>query len=438
MKPSVRAAPDAASSSFWPDLSSLFSNPASRAASPAPPRATPAAPPPPPPPPHDPALTAPPPPPDPPAPPPPLPPPPTSPRLAPTSPRLPPTSPRLAPTPPAPLQRASSTSSTRDAFPPAAPPRLVPGNVREAPPPPDDASPDASLCAAPRCAHSWARCPASAFHVRQPDYRRSSHKAPSAPMLYEVFAVDAFSTPRKLPHIGRAVALPPPAAPPAALPPYLIVHWMIPNYSRRLFGARTVDGPGWSLVWYCRLSAAAAAACELPSPPPAVALLRRFIHPTHGVRLRGERLKCIIGLADLDEPGFSMMTRQLVGRYNYKPFLSKTASTTYVVPGSYFEIDIDTHTWGNAAVNGLYTVKAKMSAMLLRAGLTIQAEEDDELPEQMLAGCYLTHLDPSRGATLDPELLALLQSPSDLSPLPVKRSSSRFSASDHEASPTTP
>eukprot|EP00966_Prymnesium_polylepis_P308830 7136368-Prymnesium_polylepis.2 len=67
-----------------------------------------------------------------------------------------------------------------------------------------------------------------------------------------------------------------------------------------------------------------------------------------------------------------MMTRQLCGRYNCKPFLSKTASSSYSVPGAYFEIDIDIHTWGNAALNGFNTIKPKMPAMLIRSGVTIQ------------------------------------------------------------------
>ena len=150
-----------------------------------------------------------------------------------------------------------------------------------------------------------------------------------------MFAVDAFTTSQKLAHIGRGVRFPeaPDALPrEAGLPPFLILNWMVPNYQRRMFGAKQTDGVGWNLVCYCRLNPEVAAAWRADgSVSPAVALLKRFMHPTLGQRLRGERLKCIIGLADVDEPGFGPMTRQLVGRYNYKPFLSKTASTSYAV-----------------------------------------------------------------------------------------------------------
>lgn len=322
--------------------------------------------------------------------------------------------------------------------PPPGVPLISPGNVPQSPASAASSSnstpqhPDAAMRAAIRHRHTWTPCPGSAFNVRSgPDYRRTGAKVPSAPMLYEVFAVDAFTTPQKLAHIGRGVQLPPASSDDlpleSGLPPFLIVNWMVPNYQRTSwFGAKLVDGPGWNLVWYCRLSAELRAAWRKGSVPPSVELFKRFMHPTQGARLRGERLKCILGLADVDEPGFNMITKQLVSRYNCKPFLSKTASSSFLVPGRYFEVDIDIHTWGNAALNGFNTVKPKMPSMLLRGGIIIQAEDDDEMPEQMLAGCYSTHLDSSRGASLDPQLEHFLRDPtSACSPLIVKRGSSR-------------
>eukprot|EP00966_Prymnesium_polylepis_P231069 5347076-Prymnesium_polylepis.1 len=150
--------------------------------------------------------------------------------------------------------------------------------------------PDAAIRAAERHKHTWTPCPGAAFDVRAgPDYRRTGRKAPSTSALYEVFAVDAFTTSRKVAHIGRGVALPASAdalPPEAGLPPHLIINWMVPNYQRRMFAQRQVDGPGWNLVWYCRLSADVAAAWRAGAPPPSVELLKRFMHPTLGTRLR--------------------------------------------------------------------------------------------------------------------------------------------------------
>jgi hypothetical protein len=53
------------------------------------------------------------------------------------------------------------------------------------------------------------------------------------------------------------------------------------------------------------------------------------MHPQLGVRLRKERLKLIMGMTDCDAPGFDLVTRRVIQAYNFKPFLSKTASTFY-------------------------------------------------------------------------------------------------------------
>ena len=49
-----------------------------------------------------------------------------------------------------------------------------------------------------------------------------------------------------------------------------------------------------------------------------------------------------------------------------------------------------------------------MQSMLIRGGAVIQAEDDEELPEQMLATSYLTYLDPSKARNFDPILTEYL------------------------------
>ena len=104
--------------------------------------------------------------------------------------------------------------------------------------------------------------------------------------------------------------------------------------------------------------------------------------PTEGARLRGERLKCIMGLADTDSPSFGMVVKQMILRYNFKPFMSKTASFCYV-GRDYLEIDIDIHTWGNAALSAFNTVKEKLPSLMPRVGVVVEAEADEEMPEQV-------------------------------------------------------
>ena len=337
--------------------------------------------------------------------------------------------------------------------------------------------PDEAIKQAARQPHTWTRCPGAAFNVRRgPNYKDKRKKAPSASSLYEVFAVDVHSSETKLAHIGRVAALPPDPAPPprASLPPYVIINWMVPNYPPSgLIGPKRSNGPGWNLVLYCRLSdavrsqlahaasgdgsATGGAATSAAGRPASVDLLRRFMHPVDGARLRGERLKCIMGLADTERPSFGMVLKQMILRYNFKPFLSKTASFCYVGP-DYFEIDIDIHTWGHAALSAFNTVKEKMAALLPRVAVVVEADGDDEMPEQasaplnsrlppsrvarcllssapaltscplvaqVIAGVFLTNLDPARAAPINAELAAYLSDAANHTP-PFARTKSRL------------
>jgi hypothetical protein len=173
-----------------------------------------------------------------------------------------------------------------------------------------------------------------------PNYAVSKQKQPSAPSIYEVVAVDAYSTEQKLPHLGRVLALPddPPddlAAADLGLPPYLLVNFMIPSYapSSMMASQRKVDGPGWNVVLCARLTKATRSALREGRVSPSVNLLQRFMDPLHGAPLRKERLKCLFGTTDLKGPGFNLVTKQLLQKSNHKPVLSKTASSFFLVPG---------------------------------------------------------------------------------------------------------
>ena len=371
---------------------------------------------------------------------------------------------------------------------------------------------------------------------------REARKEPSGPSLYEIFAVDAYTSSTKLAHIGRVAALPDDPSPPPSdcgLPPYIIINWMVPNYPPSgLLAPKKTNGPGWNLVQYCRLSdrvreilggggggggggcsssgggggasaeaasrsgatttAADAAAAAVagggehsssgggggggggggePSssrtsgggretseqagvngvsgrssraasrdggsssrrsgrgdkdaaaagggPLPAIDLLRRFMHATEGAQLRGDRLKCILGLADTSRVPFNVVLKQMILRYNFKPFLSRTASLCYhgVCPETsqrYFEVDIDIHAWGHAPLTAFNTVKEKLPVLLLRGGVVIEAEAEAEMPEVLLAALYMSNIDPKRARRPS----ATSSSPTSTAPIITRRLSS--------------
>lgn len=301
---------------------------------------------------------------------------------------------------------------------------------------------DNAVKRAPPPAHTWSACPSSSFKVRcGPNYKATGKKAPSADAIYETFAVDVYQSSTKLSHIGRVAALPADPAPPPAdcgLPPYVIINWMVPNYAPGgLLGGKKTNGPGWNLVLYCRLSDSVRAMLHdgTAAEQPSIDLLRRYMHPTGGSVLRGTRLKCVFGLIDKEAPAFGMVMKQMIKSYNFKPFLSKTASFCYWGK-DYFEIDIDIHTWGTTALSGFNTIKEKIPQLLLRGGVVIEAEGDSEMPEQMLANVLLSRVDPKRAPPFPPELASYLaESGKGAEPLPRASRVRAGNAASLESSP---
>ena len=248
----------------------------------------------------------------------------------------------------------------------------------------------------------------------------------------QVYAVDIFHSETKLSHIGRVYVLPTdsePLPPSCGLPPFLIINWLIPNYPPGgVIGSKRCDGPGWNCVLHCRLSNAARSHLHHGGEPPSMNLLRRYMHPTAGAALRGSRLKCVLGLVDRETPSFGLVMKQMIARYNFKPFLSKTASFCYT-GSDYFEIDIDIHTWGSAALTAFNAVKEKMSVLQLRAGVVIEADRDHEMPEQMLASVLCSRIDPRRAPAFPADLIAYLHDPSHhVDPLARQRRAGRGTA----------
>jgi len=233
---------------------------------------------------------------------------------------------------------------------------------------------------------------------------------PSLSALYQVVAVDGLQSEQKLMHIGRVLALP--DAPGAGgLPAHLVVNFLIPNYppTYGIIGSKRTNGPGFQLVILCRLSEEVRTSIAEGRQTAAVDLVRRFMDPEEGKQLRCERLKCIFGVPDPLEPGFNFATRQLVQTYNYKPFLSKTASSFHHVPEKgYFEIDVDMHAWSPATLNAFNSFKSRFSKATLRAGIVIEAEDDHEMPEQILAATYFSYLDMAKARILPQEIVDYL------------------------------
>lgn len=165
----------------------------------------------------------------------------------------------------------------------------------------------------------------------------------------------------------------------------MVLYFVLTDKSRRLLIAARAAGDGGA--GGAAAAAAAAAADngeEAAGVPPSLGLLRRFIYAREDDPVRG-RFKGIARVANLPEVPLNGLAKKLVNSYNATPFLIRTTSTFHR-GANYFEVGVDVHRFSYLALVGLNGIKDKISSVVADLAFVVQAEEDDEMPEQIL-GC---------------------------------------------------
>ena len=254
-------------------------------------------------------------------------------------------------------------------------------------------------------AHSWYPGDATTHVVRcGPNYKKNGKKAPSSPALYESIGVEFLAHDSCVVDVGSRLQLPAlsddpePGLDGGPLPRIFVVNFSLPTESAA-FLSPPRDGRTVSLVLIFRVtSEAQRAARDLGSASPAVRLLARYCAEAPRQRALQERFK-VIGvvnnMADLGLPG-------MIQGYNGKPMLC-TKSGTLIVRDGFLEMDVNVHYFGYAARKGLYEMKGRIQEMVFSIAVVVQAETEDEMPEQ-LWGCTGLRLPKLMEA---PELAAL-------------------------------
>lgn len=259
----------------------------------------------------------------------------------------------------------------------------------------------------------------SRFNLRVgPNYARNKRKEPSLHAIYEVDTYDVFRAGQKHRHLYKQCVNPGDQAKPGVMgiPRRFVITIMLPDCSpgNPLWGNDEADGATVMFVISGSLRpeylSALEALEELEAEskrddltdkeaeeiiakraaahntlPPSIDLLRRFVAESSTDKSIGNRFKLMADIVNLDESGLDSWSKSVLRRYNAKPCLTRPQHEFFVGPNlTYFEAWVDVHQFAFFARRVLNGIRHLIAGVNLNAGFCIEAQADEEQPEQIL------------------------------------------------------
>ncbi|BDA44255.1 probable protein ENHANCED DISEASE RESISTANCE 2 at C-terminar half [Coccomyxa sp. Obi] len=249
----------------------------------------------------------------------------------------------------------------------------------------------------------WEEPDARTFMVRGVNYMKDRRKVPSDHSIYRLLGCDIYSFDFKINHISRHIQLPAPPILGAAayslpaseqIPPLLIVNIQLPMYPASIFGRS--DGEGHSLVYYFGLPEGWDPA--MVDNKAVLGMLQRFVHD--GTEADGSptrnRLKLIPRVANVEQwakdAPLSTPEYKLLVNYNDKPVLTRPQQRFYFGP-NYMEVTLDIHAWAYLARKAFSSYIPRLGTVVFENAFVIQGNQEDELPEVVLACARVSRVD---------------------------------------------
>ncbi|CAG7872081.1 hypothetical protein BRARA_F02704 [Brassica rapa] len=227
--------------------------------------------------------------------------------------------------------------------------------------------------------NGFAAPPGDVFSVRSADYFTSKQKCPGGDYLLSAAGVDWLKSSTKLDNI-------------LARPDNRVAHALrkaqsLGRSQNGFIFAVNFHIPGkehYHSVHYFATD----------QPIPLDSLLKRFIDGDDS--FRNERFKIVSQVVK-----GPWIVKAAAGQFG--AFLAaKTVRCTYHKGPNYFEIDIDTGSWPIlAALVRLLFGYAR--SLIIDIGYVVEAQEEDELPERLIGGIRLCHMEVSSAFVVDPQ-----------------------------------